>query len=198
MWFLIIDEVMIMVGVGILLGVIVIVGIFLIATYNGLVSRRNRIKEALVAIDVYLQNRYDALTQIAEVVVSYATHERETLAQVTNMRVGLRNQPPSADKIKQYEEVDRALSSINFQAEAYPEIKANENYIHLQRTINELEEKLSASRRSYNSNVAGYNTAIQSIPTNMVASMFGFREESLLEIAQDKKAEVDLRNILGR
>ena len=176
--------------------VVAVIIIFLISTYNILVGKRNRVKEALAAIDVYLQNRFDALTQIAETVVAYAKHEKETLVQVTSMRQQIASLPASADKVAQFEKLEAGLRSINVQAEAYPELKADQNYLHLQRTINELEEKLSASRRTYNANVTDYNTSISSIPTNLVAGMFNFKPEQLLVISEEKKADVDIKNIL--
>lgn len=180
----------------IILGVIVIIAIYLIVLYNRLVGMRNRVRESFSAIDVYLQNRVDALTKVAEAVVSYASHERETLAQVTRMRAGLHDNLPVADKIRTYGEIEKKLSGINIQAEAYPELKANENYLHLQHTVNDLEEKLSASRRTFNANVTHYNTMIAVIPTNLFAGIMGFRGESLLEIEESKKQDVDLGALL--
>lgn len=176
--------------------VLVVILLYVIGVYNSLVSRRNRIKESLAAIDVYLQNRFDALTQIAETVVAYAHHEKDTLKKLTAMREKLSSLPVSADKITQLDQVEAGLRNINIQAEAYPDLKANQNYLHLQRTINDQEEKLSASRRTYNANVTSYNSYIASIPTKLFAGMFGFQEADLLVIDEAKKAEVDIKNIL--
>jgi LemA protein len=180
----------------IVIAVIVIIALYLITSYNRLVKMRNRIKESFAAIDVYLQNRVDALTKIAETVIAYATHERDTLTQVTRLRAGLSDSQSTEEKLKIYAEMEKTLGGINIQAESYPELKANDNYIHLQRTINDLEEKLSASRRTYNANVTSYNTMIGAIPMNLLAGPFGFSAENLLEIAESKKADVDMKSLL--
>lgn len=178
--------------------IVAIIIIYAMSVYNTLVSKRNRIKEALAAIDVYLQNRFDTLTKIAETVVAYATHEKETLNELTRLRQNIENLPLSTDKITKLEEVEKGLRNISIQAEAYPELKANENYLHLQRTINEIEEKLSASRRTYNANVTGFNTYIASVPSNLFANMFKFSAFDLLEIAEEKKKDVDMGSLLRR
>jgi LemA protein len=176
--------------------IVAIIALYLIISYNRLVNMRNRIKESFAAIDVYLQNRVDALTKIAEAVIAYASHERDTLDQVTRLRTSLSNSQSNEEKLKTYAELDKTLGSINIQAESYPELKANENYIHLQRTTNDLEEKLSASRRTYNANVTSYNTMIAAIPMNLIAGPFGFNAENLLEIEESKKADVDMKSLL--
>jgi LemA protein len=173
---------------------IAIVVIYVIVVYNSLIGLRNRIKESFSAIDVYLQNRFDSLTKVAEAVVSYAKHERETLAEVTRIRAGIDSNAQSlSDKIKAYSDLDKALQRINIQAENYPDLKASKNYLHLQHTINDLEEKLSASRRTFNANVAAYNTKIASFPALIIARLFGFKPESLLEIEESKKVDTTLK-----
>jgi LemA protein len=181
---------------GITIAIVVFIGVVLIIAYNQLVGMRNRIKESFAAIEVYLQNRFDALTKVAEVVISYAAHERETLLEVTKMREGISDRQSSEERLHTYAEMDKKLTSINLQAEAYPELKASENYIQLQRTINDLEEKLSASRRTYNGNVTTYNTKIASIPMNLVAGLLGFRSQMLLEVEEAKKADVNMKELL--
>lgn len=145
-----------------------------------------------------MQNRFDALTKIAETVVSYATHEKDTLSQITSMRQGLSNQQSNAERLNTYAEIEKKLDGINIQVEAYPELKASDNYMQLQRTINDLEEKLSASRRTYNGNVTSYNTTIATFPTVVFAGMFGFKAETLLEIEESKKADVNMKELLRR
>lgn len=176
------------------IALIVAVAVYIIITYNSLVGLRNRIKESFGNIDVYLQNRFDSLTKVAEAVVSYAKHERETLTQITRIRADINDQNQAlSEKIKAYSDLDRALQRINIQAENYPDLKASKNYLHLQQTINDLEEKLSASRRTYNANVAAFNTKIASFPAILFARLFGFKAESLLEIEESKKADVSMK-----
>lgn len=186
-----------MLAFGIIITVcIVIIGLLIVVTYSHLISLRNRVKESFASTDVYMQNRFDALTKIAEAVVAYAHHERETLAKVTSSRMAIKNDQSPAEKMRSYIEVEKALYSINVQAEAYPDLKASENYLQMQRTINELEEKLSASRRTFNANVTSYNTNLNFIPMNLIAMTFRFKTEGLLETDNSKKADIDLKNIL--
>lgn len=185
-------------GVYILIGIIVVIILYFVLMYNNLIRVRNRVRESFAAIDVYLQNRFDALTKVAETVVSYAEHERGTLETIVSLRSKLSTTMSDGDKVDIYNQLEKTVSGLNVQVENYPELKANENYIHLQRTINDLEEKLSASRRTYNANVTQFNTMIETIPTNLFASMLGFQRKSLLEIEEAKKADVDMHSLLRR
>lgn len=183
---------------GMLIGIIIVVviALYLIIGYNRLVGLRNRINEAFANIDVYLLNRFDALTKQAEVVVSYAEHERETLMQVTRLRASVSDHQTQAEKTEIYSSMEAQLSRIHMVGESYPDLKANQNYLQLQRTITDIEDKLSASRRTYNANVTSYNTLIASIPTNLYAGLFGFTPRTLLEIEENKKADVDMKSLL--
>jgi len=176
--------------------IIVLIGLFLIVGYNRLVGLRNRINEAYANIEVYLLNRFDALTKQAEVVVSYAEHEKETLMQVTRLRASLTDQQTPDEKSEIYSSLESQLRHIQVVGESYPDLKANQNYLQLQRTITDIEEKLSASRRTFNANVTSYNTLIASIPTNLYAGLFGFTPRSLLEIEEHKKADINMKNLL--
>lgn len=185
-------------GIYIVVCIIVLLLLYMVLLYNNLIRMRNRVRESFAAIDVYLQNRYDALTKIAETVVSYAEHERGTLEKIVSLRSRLAGSATDEEKVDTYNQLEQVVSGLNVQVENYPELKANENYIHLQRTVNDLEEKLSASRRTYNANATRFNTMIESIPTNLFASMLGFQKSSLLEIEEAKKADVNMRNLLRR
>ena len=180
----------------ILIGIAVIVLIYLFASYNGLITMQNRIKESFAAIDIYLEQRFDTLTKTAEVVVSYAKHEKETFTKVTELRQGINPSMSDEQKIATYNQMEKLLGGINVQVENYPELKANENYLQLQRTINDLEEKLSASRRTYNANVVKFNTMIETIPTNIFARRLGFTQKGLLEIEERKRSDVNMGSLL--
>ncbi|MGG4032363.1 LemA family protein [Paenibacillus cisolokensis] len=172
-----------------------VVLLFVIILYNNLVAARNNVKEAFAAIDVYLQQRFDALCNIAEAVVAYARHERETLNEITRLRNELAIMSDD-EKVEAYRKSDRLVERLTLQVENYPDLKASDNYIHLQKTVNDLEEKLSASRRTYNARVNKYNTMIQMFPANMLAGALGFTPKELLEIDESKKQDVDLKSIL--
>lgn len=173
----------------VLLGLLVY---FLIVQYNKLIRVRNRVKESFAAIDIYLQNRFDTLTKLAETVVSYTDHERETLQRITELRQNAKSQTSDEAKVHAYNEIDRLLGGIAMQVENYPELKANENYLQLQRAVNDLEEKLAASRRTYNANVTTFNTMLQIVPTKWYGKVMGFQRKNLLHIEADKKKDVHM------
>lgn len=177
-----------MLGIGLI--IVVIIGVYLMAAYTRLVSMRNRVKESFATIEVYLQNRFEALTEVAKMVISYATHEQETLAIVHRMREGLRDHHFPVEKLTRYVEMEKYLHSINIQADYYPELKASDRYIKLQQSINILEENLSASRRFYNENVTSYNTMISTFPNLLLAGAVGFKSEILLKMEGAKRADV--------
>lgn len=168
----------------------------MIVIYNTLVSARNKVREAFAAIDVFLQQRFDALSQAAEAVSAYTDHERETLMAVTSLRSQAVVARSDEDKIQVYRKMEQLAGGLRLQAEAYPQLQASANYVHLQKTINDLEEKLSASRRTFNARVTRYNTLIEMFPLNLMAGMMSFRRKELLEVDMAKKQDVDLRSIL--
>ncbi|CAH0122621.1 MULTISPECIES: LemA family protein [unclassified Paenibacillus] len=175
--------------------IIAVIVLYLIYLYNRLFKMRNRIREAFQAVEVYLQQRFDTLIQIGEAVVAYAKHERDTLKEITAMRQGLAGRSIS-EKLQAYEDLNQKLEGIRIQAEDYPQLQASRNFLHLQHTVNDLEEKLSAARRTYNANVIAYNNAIGMIPAVLFAGMFGFKAESMYEVPESKKQEIDMKQLL--
>lgn len=179
----------------IIIGLIVFVILYLLISYNGLIKIRNRVRESLSAIDIYLEQRFDALSKVAEAVVSYAQHERGTFAEITKLRQEIPTLPDD-QKVEAYNKLEGLVSGLTVQVENYPELRASENYLHLQKTINELEERLSASRRTYNANATTFNTKIEVIPNNLFAGMMGFSKKPLLVVEERKREDVDLKGIL--
>lgn len=177
--------------------IVSLIVLYVIILFNRLVSMRNQIKEAYGALDIYLQNRHDALTKVADAVIAYAKYEESTLKDITKLRHGV-NQRPTEEAYPIYEQMSERLNAINVLAEDYPELKASKNYLHLQETANDLEEKLSASRRTVNSNVTIFNTAISSFPAIIFAGLLGFRTKALLDIPESKKADVSIKQMLSR
>lgn len=176
---------------------IVVVALYIIAKYNSLLGMRNRIKETYAAIDVYMQQRYDALLKVAQTVVEYAKYEETTLQEITRMRAETVNASGN-EKLRVMDELAGKLGTIVAIGEAYPELKAGSNYLHLQHTAADLEEKISAGRRTYNANVVAFNTAIASIPVNLFSGLFGFKEHSLYEVEESKKADPMMKELLQR
>lgn len=178
--------------------IVVIAAIMLSVMYNRMVTMRNKVNEAYGAIDVSLENRFDTFTNMAETVAGYTDHEREVLENVTRLRnqFAMVKNDDDNEKIKQTNAASRLLDGMNVQIEKYPELKANDLYLRLQKTINHMEERLAASRRTYNARVNTYNTWIQRIPVVILAKMMNFQTWELLEAPEEKRENVDIGSIL--
>jgi len=170
----------------IVLGIVVIVLIYGIATYNTLVKMRNWVKEAWSQIDVQLKRRHDLIPNLVETVKGYAKHEQETLEKVIRMRNMLVSGTPD-ERLAADRELEGALRSIFALAESYPDLKANQNFLRLQEELANTENKVAYSRQLYNKSVADYNTKREQFPSNLIANLFGFREEQLLTIPEAEK-----------
>jgi LemA protein len=170
---------------GIIIGVIVVViGILLWANYNGLVGLRNQVKNAWAQIDVQLKRRHDLIPNLVETVKGYMKHERETLEAVTKAR-NLAQQASSAgagERAKAEGELSSALSRLLAVVERYPDLKANQNFLALQEELTSTENKISFSRQFYNDSVLKYNNKTHMVPSNIVASMFGFKAGEFFEV----------------
>lgn len=174
-----------------LLVIAVIVG-FVIAIYNGLVTRRNRVREAASDIDVQLKRRYELIPNLVNTVKGYATHERELFERVTAERAALMT-GSTGDRIKASNELTETLKSIFAVAEAYPELKANQNFLSLQAELTDTQDKIMAAQRFYNANVRDFNSAIQMFPTNLFARMFGFTEFEFIAAAEAETGNVEVK-----
>jgi LemA protein len=180
-------------GIGCLLLVLVIV--WLIATYNKLVRQRNQVEASWAQIDVQLKRRYDLIPNLVETVKGYAAHEKGTLEAVTQARntaVAAANADPAA-RANAENAVTQTLGRLFALAEAYPNLRANENFIALQSELANTEDKISYSRQFYNSAVQTYNNATQTIPTNIIAGMMGFRTRTFFETAAGERGPVQVR-----
>lgn len=174
----------------IILTALILLVLWLIGTYNGLIKLRNRTKEAWADIDVQLKRRYNLIPNLVETVKGYASHERELFEKVTEAR----SRAMGAKGLKEKGEAENVLSStlktLFAVAENYPELKASENFLELQRELRDTEDKVQASRRFYNSNVRDLNIKIESFPANLVAKIFNFEQMELfeIEIAAEREA----------
>lgn len=175
----------------VVVGVAIIV-LFLVSTYNRFISLRNRVEEAFRAIDSYLAQRFDQLTKLADAIASYNEHERETLKDIAQIRSGYRGMSRD-EKVEASNAADRIESRMRIQVERYPELKAADVYKDFTGAINDIEEKLSASRRSYNANVYKFNTKLGHFPTNILGRMMGFRKAEMFKATEEKREDVDLR-----
>ena len=158
---------------------LVVIAIFL---FNGLIRSRNRVDEAWSDISVQLKRRYDLIPNLVETVKGYAKHESGVFEQVTQARAAAMGAGSLDDKLKQENVLSGALKNLFAVAEAYPELKANQNFLQLQNDLTDTEDKIQAARRFYNGTVRDYNTAIQTFPGNIFASMFGFTKREFFGI----------------
>jgi len=177
-----------MLAVWIILGVIVVIGIFLWATYNSLVTLRVRVDEAWSDINVQLKRRLDLIPNLIETVKGYAAHESGVFTAVTEARANVINANGVKDTAEAENQFEGALKSLFAVAEAYPDLKANTNFIELQRELVDTEDKIQASRRFYNSGVTGLNTKVQTFPANIVAAMFSFKNREFFDVDETERA----------
>lgn len=172
-----------------LIVLVVIVGYF-IAAYNGLVALKNRVENGWAQIDTQLQRRYDLIPNLVETVKGYAAHEKAVFEEVTKARAGMAQANTIAEKAEAENILSGTLKSLFAVAEAYPELKANQNFKELQLELTNTENKIAFSRQFYNDTVTRFNTAIQMFPKNIIASMFHFTEQEYFETTDDAAREV--------
>lgn len=173
----------------IILGVIVVALFWVVAAFNGLVTLKNRAKEAWSDIDVQLKRRYDLIPNLVETVKGYATHERELFEKVTQARAAAINATGAQNKAEAENMLSGTLKSLFAVAENYPDLKASQNFLELQRELSDTEDKIQAARRFYNTNVRDLSIKIESFPDNVIAGMFGFKQMDLFETASEKERE---------
>lgn len=173
------------------LGAVALILLWAIGIYNNLVTLRNNRENAFANIDVQLKQRYDLIPNLVNTVKGYAAHEKETLERV----ISLRNQAMGAtninDKIQAENALSGALAGLKVTVEAYPDLKANTNFMQLQTELADIENKLAAVRRFFNSATKEYNTALQVFPANLIANAFGFHKEPMFEVAAEERAIVE-------
>lgn len=162
--------------------------LWFIAVYNGLIRLRNQTKEAWADIDVQLKRRYDLIPNLVETVKGYATHERELFEKVSAARSAAMGASGVAEKGQAENALAGTLKSLFAVAEAYPDLKANQNFLKLQDELSDTENKIQAARRFYNGNVRDFNTKIQVFPNNMIAGMLGFKEFEFFELGEGDQA----------
>ena len=175
-----------LIGLVVLAVVLVLIAV---GIYNGLIGRRNRVKESWAQIDVQLKRRYDLIPNLVETVKGYASHEKETFENVTQARAAAINAGNVKDQAQAENMLTGALKSLFAVSENYPELKANQNFMQLQEELSSTENRIGFARQHYNDVVRGYNTAIQQVPANVLAGMFGFTAEDYFEIEEPAARE---------
>ncbi len=177
--------------------VVVVIVLTPVILYNSLIAKRNQVRNIFATTDAMLKKRYDLIPNIVATVKGYAEHERSVLEDVTKARSGTGwDKISDDDKIDIDNAVSKAVGGMRLAVENYPDLKANENFMHLQRTLNELEEQISAARRAYNASVTDYNNAVEMFPTNIIASMGNFQRKRFFEIPSSERENVSPESIL--
>ena len=177
---------------GIIIGVVVLILIiWLISINNRLVSLKNNRESAFADIDVQLKQRYDLIPQLLGAVKGYMNHESEVLTRVTEARAGYLRAGTIAEKIEAENKMTSAMNGFNIQMEAYPDLKANTNFMHLQQEIGDLENKLAAVRRFFNSSTKEYNNGIEQFPSNIIAKSKGYKTEPMFDLGVEQRQTLD-------
>lgn len=175
----------------VIIGIIVLIAIWVISLYNNLVKLRNRRQNAFADIDVQLRQRHDLVPQLVETVKGYASHEKDLLLKVTEARTAAMAATSIDDKIKAEQLLTAALQGLKVQVEAYPDLKANQNFLQLQEELSDIENKLAASRRFFNGATTEYNNAVESFPGNLIARNFGFQREVFFDLGEDNRRRME-------
>ena len=174
----------------IILAVVVLIILWIILTYNGLIRRRNRTQEAWADIDVQLKRRYNLIPNLIQTVKGYATHEKGVFEKVTEARTRAMGAKTPQERGEAENVLTGTLKTLFAVSENYPQLKASENFLELQRELRDTEDKIQAARRFYNTNVRDINIKIESFPANIIASIFKFKRSELFELNEIKEREV--------
>ena len=184
-----------MLPIMIILGVLVLIPVFL---YNSLVGKKNQVQNVFASIDALLKKRYDLIPNLIATVKTYMQHERGTLTEITEMRAKAVSGALSDDqKVDLDNKITKALGGIMVAVENYPDLKANQNFLQLQQTLNEVEEQISAARRAYNATVTDYNNSVEMFPTNIVASMMNYQRKQVFEIPDKERKNVNVKDLFN-
>ncbi len=169
-----------------------------IGMYNSLIRKRNEVENAFGGMDIQLKKRYDLIPNLVSTVKQYASHEKELLTQVTEMRAKATNSNLSNDeKVALDNKISAGMHKIMVAVENYPDLKANENFMDLQRTLNEVESQISAARRTYNAVVTDFNNSIQVFPNNVIANIMNFTKKEIFEIVETERQNVNVANLFA-
>lgn len=183
----------------IVLIVLGVLALILILMYNSLIGKKNQVENIFAGVDAVLKKRFDLIPNLVASVSQYMEHEKATLETVTSLRSQAMKSGISDDqKIALDAKLTAALGSITVAMEAYPDLKANENVMHLQRSLSEIEEQISAARRAYNQAVTDLNNAIEMFPTNLIAGWMNLQRRAVFEITVTERQNVNVQDLFNR
>ena len=172
--------------------VLVICLLYFILTYNKLIKLNNETKEGFSTMDVYLKKRWDLIPNLVQVVKGYAKHEKDTLKEIVELRNSVKSYDKLSDeeKIKTNEQMSNGLNRLMALAEAYPDLKANENFLNLQSDLSSIEDEIVQARKYYNAVVRNFNSKVEMIPSNIVAKILGYKSKTMFEANADERKNV--------
>jgi LemA protein len=177
-------------------GLVVLAGVVLLVLYNSLIGKKNAVDQAFSSIDVMLKKRYDLIPNLVATVEQYMTHERSLLTELTELRTRAMSGDVSPDqRVATENQLSGVLGRIMVAVENYPDLKASQNFLQLQGSLNEIEEQISAARRAYNAAVTDLNNAIEMVPTNIIAGMMNLQKRQLFVAAEAERQSIDVRGM---
>lgn len=174
-------------------GVVIVIALWLLITYNSLITLRNRVREAWSQIDIQLKRRSSLIPNLVEAVKGYVKHEKDVLENVTKARSALVGAGSPHEKAAANDMLTGALKSLFAVAEAYPDLKASENFKQLQEELSDTETKVAAARQFYNTNVLDLNNNLETIPSTWIGSMFGFKKEEFFKATDEEKEDIQVK-----
>lgn len=175
----------------IIIAIVAVIGLWAVGVYNNLIKLRNNRENAFANIDVQLKQRHDLVQQLVATVKGYAAHEKEVLTKVTEARTAAMNAMGINEKIEAENQLTSALQGLRISLEAYPDLKANQNFLQLQQEIADIENKLASVRRYFNTATRELNNAVQTFPSNIFANIFGFKKEPMFEVTKEERTNLD-------
>lgn len=181
----------------VIISIVLLILIIGIAIFNSLIRKKNDVENAFASIDVMLKKRYNLIPAIVDAVKGYMKHERNMLAEITALRTqALSDDLSNDDRVITENKIQKGISELFVAVENYPELKASQNFLHLQGSLNEVEEQLAASRRAFNAAVTLYNNSVEVFPSSVIASMMKFRRRTLFEIPEAERENVNAKELL--
>ncbi len=180
--------------------IVVVLLLIIVGLYNTLVGRKNQVENAFGTIDAMLKKRFDLIPNLVETVKQYMTYEQDTLTKIVALRNSIQQQPnmPAQERIGLENQLTGLLSNLRVAVENYPDLKANNSFIQLQSTWTEIEEQISAARRTYNAAVTAYNNSVEMFPTNIMANMMGYKRKEVLTIEEAERKNVSAKDLFNK
>jgi LemA protein len=178
---------------------VVVIGLIVIGLYNSLIRKKNQVANIFATVNALLKKRYDLIPNLVATAQIYMKHEKDVFTEVTRLRAkALSGQASDDEQVEIDNQITKAIRGILVAVENYPALRANENFMHLQATLSEVEEQISAARRAYNATVTAYNNAVEMFPTNMMAQLMNYRGKRLFEIVPEQRESVDVHSLFQR